>query len=196
MRIFLAGLLGGVAMFIWVTIAHMVLPLGEAGTSEVPNESAVLEVLQTNISTPGLYLFPGLGLGPNPSRAQKHAAMKQMMENFEREPSGFLMFFPRGTRSMAIARWMSIEFVTELIESFLVVFLLSLTRLTTFGSRLGFITLAGVLTAIATNVSYWNWYGFPATYTSSYMFIQIVGFACIGVVAALILKNQPTRVTS
>ena len=30
-RIFLAGLLGGIAMYVWTAIAHMVLPLGEAG---------------------------------------------------------------------------------------------------------------------------------------------------------------------
>jgi hypothetical protein len=30
-RILLAGLLGGLAMFIWQSVAHVVLPLGEAG---------------------------------------------------------------------------------------------------------------------------------------------------------------------
>jgi hypothetical protein len=90
-----------------------------------------------------------------------------------------------------MVRWLSIEFATEFLEALLAVFLLSQTRLTTFGARVGFVTLAGVLAAIATNVSYWNWYGFPAVYTAAYMFIQFVGFLCVGVVAALVLKNQP-----
>ena len=38
MRIFLAGLLGGIAMFIWTSIAHMALPLGDTGVREIPNE--------------------------------------------------------------------------------------------------------------------------------------------------------------
>ncbi len=42
MKILLAGILGAVAMFIWTAIAHMALPLGEAGIGEIPNESAVL----------------------------------------------------------------------------------------------------------------------------------------------------------
>jgi len=37
-RIFLAALLGAIAMFIWTSIAHMALPLGEAGIREIPNE--------------------------------------------------------------------------------------------------------------------------------------------------------------
>ena len=60
-----------------------------------------------------------------------------------------------------MVRYLSIEFVTELLEAFLVVYLLSLTRLTSFGARVGFVTVAGVLAAIATNISYWNWYRFP-----------------------------------
>jgi len=34
-------------------------------------------------------------------------------------------------------------------------------RMLSFTSRLGFTVVAGVLAAIGTNVSYWNWYGFP-----------------------------------
>ena len=63
MRIFLAALLGGIAMFIWSSIAHMALPLGEAGLRDVPNE-ALLTSLQTHIGAEaGLYPLPGFGLG-------------------------------------------------------------------------------------------------------------------------------------
>jgi len=37
MRILLAGILGGIVMFIWTSIAHMVRSLGEAGIAEIPN---------------------------------------------------------------------------------------------------------------------------------------------------------------
>jgi hypothetical protein len=33
MRILVAGILGGIAMFIWTSIAYMALPLGEAGVA-------------------------------------------------------------------------------------------------------------------------------------------------------------------
>jgi hypothetical protein len=190
-RIFLAALLGGIAMFIWTSIAHMALPLGEAGIREIPNEATVLDAMQSSIGEKsGLYLFPGFALGPNPTHEQKSEAMKNMGENLARHPSGILMYHPAGSRPLMMVRWLSVEFVTELAEAFLVVFLLVQTRLTTFGARVGFAVVAGALAAIATNVSYWNWYGFPAVYTASYMFIQVVGFLCIGLVAGLVLKNQ------
>jgi len=190
-RIILAALLGGIAMFIWTSIAHMALPLGDAGIREIPNEAAVLSAMQSGISEAGLYFFPGFGLGPNPSREAQHEAMKHMDENLAQHPSGIMMYHPAGSRPFMMARYLAIEFMTEFFEALLVVYLLSLTRLTTFGARVGFVTVAGVLAAIATNISYWNWYGFPAVYTSAYMLIQVVGFFCIGLVAAWVLKKQP-----
>jgi hypothetical protein len=80
------------------------------------------------------------------------------------------------------------EFLTELIESLLVVFLLAQTRLCSFAARVGFVVVAGVAAALVTNVSYWNWYGFPTSYTAAYMAIQIVGFLCVGLVAGAMIK--------
>jgi len=48
------------------------------------------------------------------------------------------------------------------------------------------------LTAIATNVSYWNWYGFPGVYTASYMLTQVIGFLLVGIVAGLMLRKLKT----
>jgi hypothetical protein len=53
-----------------------------------------------------------------------------------------------------------------------------------------FVLIAGILAAITTNVSYWNWYGFPGVYTASYILIEIVGFLLVGVVAALLLPKR------
>jgi hypothetical protein len=187
-RIFLAGLFGGIAMFIWSSIAHMALPLGEAGIKEIPNESSVLEAMRSNIGKkPGLYFFPGTGAGPNASRQQKKEAMKQVVEKAANGPSGLLIYHP--TRPFAFGRWLGIEFATELIEVLLAVFLLAQTRLTSFGARVGFVTLVGIIAAIATNVPYWNWYGFPRIYTASYMTTQVIGFLCAGLIAAFVLRN-------
>ena len=42
----------------------MALPLGEAGVREIPNEAAILSVVQSNIGDQtGLYIFPGPGVG-------------------------------------------------------------------------------------------------------------------------------------
>ena len=194
MKILLAGILGGIVMFIWTSIAHMALPLGEAGIREIPNESAALSAMQSNIGeNTGLYIFPGLGVSKDASRQEKSEAMKHMSEKMAANPSGILMYHAPG-RPFALGKSLGIEFGTELLESILVVFLLAQTRIGSFPGRVGFVLVAGILAAISTNVSYWNWYGFPCVYTVSYMLIQIVGFFLVGIVAALMLPKRAPAV--
>ena len=190
MKILFAGILGGIAMFVWTSIAHMALPLGEAGIREIPNESAVLSTMQSNIGQQdGLYVFPGPGIGRNATREEKSEAMKHMVEKMAANPSGILMYHAAG-RQFTLGKWLGIEFGKELLEAILVVFLLAQTRIVSFAGRVGFVLVAGILAAISTNVSYWNWYGFPCVYTASYMFTQIVGFLLVGIVAALLLPKR------
>jgi hypothetical protein len=190
MKVLLAGIFGGIVMFIWTSIAHMALPLGEAGLGEIPNESAVLSAMQSNIGDQtGLYIFPGPGLGKNATRQEKNEAMKHMGEKIATNPSGILMYHPPG-RPLVLGKLLGVEFGTELLEAILVVFLLAQTRIASFAGRVGFVLVAGILAAIGTNVSYWNWYGFPCVYTASYMFIQIVGFFLVGIVAAFMLRKM------
>jgi hypothetical protein len=190
MRILAAGVLGGFVMFVWTSIAHMALNLGEAGISEIPNEPDVLSAMQSNIGQQtGLYIFPGLGAGKHPTRQQKNEAMKHMSEKIAANPSGILMYHAPG-RPFAFGKSLGIEFGTELLEAVLVVCLLALTGIASFVGRIGFVVIAGILAAITTNVSYWNWYGFPGVYTGSYMLIEIIGFVLVGIVAAVILPRR------
>jgi hypothetical protein len=190
MKILLAGILSGIAMFIWTSIAHMALPLGEAGIREIPNESAVLSAMQSNIGEQtGLYIFPGPGVGKNATRQEKDESMKHMREKIAANPSGILMYHAPG-RPFAFGKWLGVEFGTELLQAILVVVLLAQTRIVSFAGRVGFVLVAGILAAISTNVSYWNWYGFPCVYTASYMVTQIIGFFLVGVVAALVLPKR------
>lgn len=190
-RTILAAILGSIAMFIWTAIAHMVLPLGEAGISAigVDNEAPLLDAMKTNLGDRhGFFIFPAPDVKKDASRQEKNEAMKRMQEKVQNGPSGILIYHP--TRPFTFGKWLGVEFATQLLEAILVVCLLAQTSLTTFGGRVSFVTTAGILAAVATNVSYWNWYGFPKHYTAAYMFTEIVGFFLIGIVAALVLRKQ------
>jgi hypothetical protein len=187
-RIILAGVLGGIAMFIWSAIAHMALPLGEAGVSQIGDEAPLLDAMKASLGERrGFFIFPGPQLQPNATREEKKEAMKVMADRAASGPTGILIYRP--SRPITFGRWLAIEFATELLQSLLVVALLAQTRLMTFAGRVGFVTVAGILAAITTNISYWNWYGFPRRYTAAHIFTEIVGFFLVGIVAALVFKR-------
>ena len=188
-RIFLAGILGGIVMFIWNFVAHDLLPLGEMGVRLIPNEDAVTSVLQTNLGdNSGFYVFPSGGLTPGATGEQKKAAMKKAEEQMAAGAGGVLVYRPK--RIFNFPKRLGIEFVTEVIESLLAVFLLAQTGIRGFGGKVGFVFTTGILASIVTNVPYANWYGFPKDFTLGQMIIQIVGFLLVGVVAALVLGKR------
>jgi len=187
-RALLAAILGGIAMFIWSFIAHDLLPLGEIGMRQFNNEDQVLDTLKTNLGdAAGIYHFPGHMAGPNATRQEKAEAIKRAMEKAASSPTGILIYHP--SRQFSFGKLLGVEFGTEVLEAILIVFLLGQTRIQSFGGRVGFVLVVGILAAITTNIPYWNWYGFPSNYTAAYMFTEIAGFLCVGIVAALLLPR-------
>jgi len=194
-RIFLAGLLGGITMFIWQHIAYTVLPLGFTGIRKLPNEKVVLDALQKNIAeNSGFYLFPAWWES-NPTD-KEYEDTNNFAGKMARYPSGVLVYNAAGSRSATLSRWLWVELLNQLAQAILAVLLLSWTRLTTFIGRVTFVVVVGVIAAIATNVGNWNWYGFSLDYTLALMCIQVVGFLCLGLIAALILKRRTFGVVS
>jgi hypothetical protein len=113
--------------------------------------------------------------------------MKAMQAKMKAGPTGILVYRAGGMGGLT-ARQMITELVTNIVQVFLAILLLGQTRIVNFVGRWRFITIAGFLAAISTNVSYWNWYGFPGNYTTAYIAVIAVGFAIAGLVAAAMVK--------
>ena len=190
---FFAAFLGALAIFFWGFIAHMFTPLGEAGTSLLPGADSISSTLTSSIGDkPGIYMFPTGGLGPEATTTEKRAAMERMMEEMKTKPSGLLVYKPAGT-TFNFPQTLGIEFGINFLEALLIVYLLAQAGLATFGSHVLFVSVAGLLAAVATNLSYWNWYGFNATYTLANILMEVIGFLFAGLVIAFILKNTIQR---
>ena len=193
-RVVIGGILGGLTMFLWLFVAHDLLPLGELGVQEIANDGPVLTAMQSAIPQAGLYLFPGMGLGPNPTMAQRNAAMPTYMKKYEQSPHGILVYHPpSGAFNFGAA--LGREGAMNLLAAFLAAWLLSLAAAgRAYSVRAGFVVILGVLAAITTNLEYWNWYDFPGNYVAGYMVTQIIGFTLVGlVVAAFVRSEMPAR---
>jgi len=189
-RILLGGVLGGLAMFLWASLAHMVLGTGSVGIKDIPNEQVMIRTMSTNLPRAGFYFFPGLGVAPGASRAEQNAAMKAYGEKIASGPSGILIYHPNGRTALSPGQLLT-ELGTNVLQGILAAILLSFAiGLRSYASRVGFVTVAGVMAGITTNISYWNWYGFPGNYTFAYACTEIVGYLCIGLVAAAIVKQK------
>jgi len=85
-RVLLPGVFGAVAMFVWTFIAHMALPLGENGIQQISNEQQLLDLMNTTIPSPGMYIFPNMPPGGDQAVYEKRIASG---------PSGLMTYFPK-----------------------------------------------------------------------------------------------------
>ena len=115
--------------------------------------------------------------------------MKQMGEKLAKMPSGILMYTPR--RPLNMPRLLGVEFATELLESICC----RSSRPNAADQLWRALYVCGrgrssrrhrhqcILLELVR---------FSKRYTAAYMFIQVVGFMCVGLVAALMNRNKTT----
>jgi len=179
MRIIAAGILGGIAMYIWSSIAHVATPLGTMGIATLPDEGAVIDVLTKTVGDGhGLFLFPN----------QMAAAAKSAGEG----PFGFLVWRPH-VRYALNPQNLIVEFATEVAEALIAAVLLSLAAPAGYVTRVGFVVLIGLAASIATNIPYWNWYGFSGKYTLAQIFVVVVGYLAAGLVIAWLVPRRSEK---
>lgn len=184
-RVLIAGILGAAAMFIWTSVAHVALPLGQIGLNQMPDETAVLSAMQlSNGDRDGLYFFPWVD-PKDPQMMEKSAAAMKV------NPTGLLIYHPPGHGVIDMTVPLIEEFVKELAQASIAAFLVSMAAVATYFGRVGFVTLIGVSGTLTTNASYWIWYGFPLNYTLAAFVIDIAGAFAAGLAIAWWLGRKP-----
>ena len=181
---FVAGIAGGIAMFIWSSIAHLMLPLGTTGFSQIPNETVLLGAMHNTLGAkPGLYFFPWTMDANGKMLPDAETRMKAA-------PTGLLIYHPPGQPAEFGPRTLLTEFGKELVTAWIAAFLLAQAVLAGYVARVGFVSLIGLAASITTNVSYWNWYGFPTSYTLAYGFTDFMGYVAAAFAIAAILPPK------
>jgi hypothetical protein len=167
----LAGLVGGVVMFVWASFAHLATPLATAGLEPLPAEAATVATLHAALGErSGLYFFPYLqGSGSRASADQK--ARMQL------GPTGLLAYKAPGS-PVLMPRQLLVELLLEIVESLLTA--LVIVAVAGIPRRLGLAVAVGVIAAVSTNMSYWNWYGFSWDYTLANAFTEFMKYLLAG----------------
>jgi hypothetical protein len=182
MRILLAGLLGSVAMFVWLSIAHIATPLAQMGVNGLQqNEQAVTAAVHGVKS--GFYLFPW-------SEDMSEAGMKTQQAKLDADGMGLLVYRAPGTVSVSMAKPMVHEFLNELVQALIAAWLLAQAAIIGYARRVTFVTAIGVAVGIGTNVSYLVWYGFPGSYTIANIAMTVIGYFAAGLVIAAVLRRN------
>jgi hypothetical protein len=186
-RVLLGGIVGGIVIFAWGALTHMVLPLGAMGFHLMSNEDAMIGALRDNIKEGGVYLFPGMDMHKSPTDTERQAWEAKLKQG----PSGFLVIHTEPREAMT-PRQLGTEVATDVVGALLAAMTLTLVR-PGYGRRLLVVVLMGVFGFVTTSIPYWNWYGFPIEFTASKAMDLVGGWLLAGLVLAAIVKPKPEK---
>ncbi len=179
-KIILGGILGGLALFMWGGLSHMALGLGSVGMQSI--QRPVYDSMKTSIPQAGFYFIPESDMKGN------------IKDEYKGGPTGILIYKLTGAGASMTGQLVN-ETILNIIQALIAAYLLSLTaKLTRYPQRVGFVFALGILSAIATNVEYWIWYGFPSNYTMAAMVDKLIGFMVVGLVVAAFVKPATATV--
>lgn len=179
-----AALLGGLLMFVWGAVMHMLTPLGTAGKTKVADEVALSAAVEASAPQPGFYYFPWMEKGADA------AAQQAWTERYKKGPSGLLVVQERGREPMDVRR-LAIEFGSNVAAAFVLGLVVLVSGMRSFAGRLFVGILLGLFSWLSVEVSYWNWYGFPSPVTQATLIEQTVCGLLAGLGVALVLKPKP-----
>jgi len=187
-KVLLPGILGGLLVFIWSAISHMVLPIGGMGIKTIPNnEDAVLTAMKSNIQQPGLYFMPGYDMSKTPTEAEQTA----LYAKYEAGPTAFLIYHPTGAKVMS--PWQLIrEALFNILCGLIAAFIIAPT-VASLVTRGVMVMLMGLFAWLAISASYWNWYRFPAAFVIGEGLDQVIGWALGGFLIAWLLQRAEKR---
>lgn len=187
-KVLLPGILGGLLVFIWSAIAHMVLPIGEMGLKSIPqNEDALLSAMKSNIQEPGLYFMPGIEMGKKPTTEQQSA----WQAKYEAGPTALLVYHPTGEKAMSPGQLLR-QLLFDVLCGLIAAFVVSLT-VASLGMRALAVTLMGVFSWLSISVPHWNWYRFPGAFTIGEAIDGVIGWLLGGLLIAWLAQRAEKR---
>jgi hypothetical protein len=185
MRIFLAGLLGGVAMFLWGFVSWGVLDWHHVGT--LPDEGDFVGALK---GTPGgVYFVPGMSHGADLPDDEKAKLEEEWKRKHAQGPRAFVVYRPEGKEAMQpmdFVRGFSLGFLGCLLAAAM----LATTRLSSWFGRFVFVVGFGLMAGIGEGY-YWNYFSFPDEWTTVMVMDHVAGWATAGFVLASMVKPKP-----
>ena len=175
MRVFIAGVIGGIVMFVWGAVAHMALGIGDMGMKAPTDEAAVMAALKEGLPAEGVYYLPYLA----PEKMGDAAAVEAYSARAVASPYAYVVYQPQGRDPMDMGRNLGMQFVSDTLAALVVSFVLALGAFS-FSRRVLMAGALGLFSWLTISVPYWNWYRFPLDLTTGNLIEKVVGWLVAG----------------
>ncbi len=190
-RILVAGIVGGLLLFVMGAVNHTVLGLQTRTFRNVPESATFIEHLSDRKLPHGMYVFPDM---PTAEQQSDAAKWKELNERYKAGPSGLLLVDHTGEDMMSLKQ-LALEFATNVLAATMAAWIVSLMAVEVgIGRRWFAVLLIGLITWLSISASYGIWYRFPHDFVHDDLFCAGLEWAVAGVAIAAIVRRRPTPV--
>ena len=180
MRSLVAAIFGGIVMFFWGFVAHMLLGLGNPGIHQPVHEDAVLSSLHEGLGdTPGVYILPSF----DPKQWNDQAARAAYAKKTSSSPYAWVVYLPQGEDMTDMHRQLPRQWASDTLAALALACVMGLAAIG-FVRRMSIAAAAAVFAWLSVLVPYWNWYRFPGALTWAALAEQLIGWLLAGAVMA------------
>lgn len=180
MRVLVAGLLGGIVIFIWGVAAHMALGLGNVGIHQPADENTVLATLHEGLGEQaGIYMLPSF----DPQHMNDPYKVRAYEQKAIRSPYAWVVYLPQGDDMLQMRQQIARQWASDTLGALALAFVMGWIGLG-FRRRLAIAAAAAVFAWLSTMVPYWNWYRFPLDFTLAALAEQLIGWLLAGAAMA------------
>ncbi len=185
-KILLAGVVGGLLMFVWSAVAWRAIPLHTSTIQSMAREDSVIAAMKTGMDRTSVYMFPA-----RPASGDQ-AALDAWMKKYNQGPIGMVVYSPSGTSEM-MAGEMGIGLLDSILTALLAAWLLSRSTAAKSGyfGRVMFCGVLGLFICLAVHVPNWNWMMYPVDYTTGWIADSLIGWVIGGIGIAGFVKSAP-----
>lgn len=183
-QLVLGTVLGGIVLFIWSALAWTFIPWPGTPLRAFTNEDAVEAAIVANAPQSGNYLLP------NPHKPGLTSEQTDRLgEKIMRGPMMFASIRLEAMRPFPVL--LIVQFLIQLVSALIATFLLLKTCGLTYGQRVLFVALCGVLIFIAGKLDEWVWWSFSSNFLMMELGAIIVGWILAGLVIAKFAIGKP-----
>ena len=186
-RVLIAGIAGGLVVFVWGFLSWVVLHFSEDYTHQFVDEDAVAAVLAENADgpEPGFYVIPGM-VGPDGAMLDE----EQWKERAGGMAYAMVMMHPGGFHAnpaVMLPRGLLIEILGALLIAWLVA---ATGPARSYAARAKVGVAMALFAGLAGPMINWNFMLAPTDWTLLLMFDMLVGWTLAGLVIAAFVRPQ------
>jgi len=181
-KLLLIAIGGALIVFVWHALSWLILPFHSNSLNNLPEASFNLDTMVTQMPEAGVYHYPGL-----PEQDTPEAWETVLTKSRQGPVISLLVYQPSGSDPFSPNQFIS-GFLINVIASFIVVLLLSSTRIQVYYQRVLFVALLGVFAGTTSYLVDGIWYGYPLAYTLTMIGDVIIGWLLAGLFFAKVIK--------